>query len=765
MKISCFGEKGTIVLEHSGLVTIEEVVNRNELIRMVERYWSTHKIGLIYLDIVNFSEIEHKYGQQICDQILFLLEGFFVEIRKSHPSIFHYERMGDDFYLYVLLGKNDERFYLELALKELSMKLTHMIKKEINDNSFELKEKIDFHIGYTQLYPNAIQSTESIIYNAIKTVIKQAKEIHQDYLDNNRKEFHQILLNKQFSIHYQPIVSLSQGNILAFEALTRGPMNSYFQYPDQLFKFAETEGLLYQLEKVTREQAIQNGCGFIEPHQKLFININSKVIYDPFFTPGYTIELLEKYRLSPKNIVFEITERSAIQDFSAFRKVLEHYRNQDFQIAIDDAGAGYSSLQAISELKPDYIKIDRSLIQNIDQNKVKENLLETFVNISRKMNSKVIAEGIETMEELSKVTRLGVHFGQGYFLARPNYPPNLISQKASICIEKNKRIENIDNISNMKIEQITSPVKVFDYQAPLSKVIQYFSESLNDQGIVITDKGKPIGIVMREKLNQQLIKPYAVSLFWKRPIHLLMDSNPLLVDSSLAIDVVAQMAITREDEKMYDYVIVVKNNQLLGTVSVKNILDFLANVKMEMVRQANPLTGLPGNQQIKKELITRLSSESSFALIYADINHFKWFNDRYGFQRGDQVIKHLAEILQEVILEKGSETDFIGHIGGDDFVIISLSDNAINISNEIIERFDKEIIRFYDQIEDLFLPIVNRSGQLVPSRGVGLSLALLDIQCPKSLSIDQISRISANVKKKAKEEKKSNVTYFNLNKA
>lgn len=287
----------------------------------------------------------------------------------------------------------------------------------------------------------------------VRSLVKKNKHARGE--DNvlvlqHKSEFCKILANKELKIHYQPIVSLSNGKTFGFEALTRGPKESYFHSPEQLFQFAELEGLLYELEKLTRELAIQEANNFIEDNQKIFINISSQVIYDSKFTPGYTLELLQKFNLTSQNVVFEITERNAINDFTAFKQVLEHYRKQGFQIAIDDAGAGYSSLQAISELRPDYIKVDRSLITDIHQNKIKENLLETFVNISSKMDSKIIAEGIETLEELEKVTRLGVHFGQGFFLARPSYPPKITSAEAIKSIAKNKHILNLLGIVSIK---------------------------------------------------------------------------------------------------------------------------------------------------------------------------------------------------------------------------------------------------------------------------------------------------------------------------
>ena len=247
-------------------------------------------------------------------------------------------------------------------------------------------------------------------------------------------ELERILHDKLLNVHFQPIVHFHSNTTFGFEALSRGPINSPFYRPDFLFPYAEKEGLLYSLEKVAREKTFEASKGHL-PNQKLFINLNSGVIYDSQFNPGHTISLLKHYGIEPQNVVFEITERNAINDFEAFRNALNHYREQGFQIAIDDAGAGYSSLQSISELMPDYIKVDRSLIRGIDHNEVKSNILEAFVTFAKKMNSKIIGEGIETEAELKRVMSLGIEFGQGFFIAKPASPFPAVNEYARECIE------------------------------------------------------------------------------------------------------------------------------------------------------------------------------------------------------------------------------------------------------------------------------------------------------------------------------------------
>lgn len=251
-------------------------------------------------------------------------------------------------------------------------------------------------------------------------------------------EFRQILSEERLHIVYQPIVSLDKAEILGWEALTRGPAVSYFASPLTLFTFAEEVDLLYPLERTCRHLALRD-MPKLELKQKLFINIDPQTINDPHFIKGETKAILESLGLSPANIVFELTERRSIQDFPTFRKSLKYYRDQGYLIAIDDAGAGYSSLQSIVELHPDYIKMDISLVRNVDTENVKKALLETFVTFARKVNCEIIAEGIETPQELETLINLGISNGQGYYLARPAYPPLKIYDAAVDTISGSRK--------------------------------------------------------------------------------------------------------------------------------------------------------------------------------------------------------------------------------------------------------------------------------------------------------------------------------------
>ncbi|MFC5649138.1 EAL domain-containing protein [Paenibacillus solisilvae] len=275
---------------------------------------------------------------------------------------------------------------------------------------------LKLHAGIALL--SGEMSEEDRWYEGIKRAIVHGQSACSTERSLKRRALEQYIIGRTINSVYQPIISLKDSEVYGYEALSRFPDKRWFEGPQQLFDFAAKEGLMYPLDRLARERAIE-GCSGLTAGQKLFINITAQIMEDPSFTPGKTLQLLERFGLSPSNVVFEITERTSIEDFGSAKKILNHYRKQGYQIAIDDAGAGYSSLQSIVELQPDFIKIDRSLISGIHLDPMKEHMVHTFTEMAAKMDTSLVAEGIEEEEELLHMKALGIPYAQGYFLGRP----------------------------------------------------------------------------------------------------------------------------------------------------------------------------------------------------------------------------------------------------------------------------------------------------------------------------------------------------------
>lgn len=678
-------------------------------------------------------------------------------------QVFHSQRIDHDFFLFIRAKRAKDRNAFN-QFNEWTRKLREHVELHVARlpwlRESEISKPFKLYASQTIIKQEPNRSLESSLYEAAKNAIQltgkqTSKQTSKQYIDHHYEmkliEFQNIIEQQIIRSVYQPIVSLHDAQVHGYEALSRGPEHSELHSPLELFRLAEKEGELYRLDLIARQKAVQ-GLQGKSYERKVFINIPAQIIHDPEFTPGQTRRMIEACGLSPEQIVFEITERTSIEDFSTAKKILSHYRNQGYQIAIDDAGAGYSSLLAIAELQPDYIKIESALVQNIHRDKLKETVLETFVSFAQKLNIPLIAEGIEQSEDLIKLMEMGVQFGQGYFIGRPLAELHETSAQAHKWI--NEHVRQHSNVeTSSTIATLAQPNVSMDESTHVSEAWHYFEQHRQHQGIVITRNKEPVGLIMREKLYWQLSVQYGSDLYWHRPVSRIMDTNPLIVEHHLPIEHISQQAMAREHDKLYDFIIISKNKELLGIATVRSILEHITNIRIENARVVNPLTGLPGNLQIQRELSRRIQQNKAFSVIYADLDHFKWYNDTYGFNRGDQFIQYTAETILRSVSSHGYSHDFVGHIGGDDYIIVTTTPAPEALCTEIIAKFEAGSKNFYNnEAQD----VTDREGQRVDFDRVAISLSLVvvDVACG-ALTVDELSRIAAALKKEAKQQKGS----------
>ena len=180
---------------------------------------------------------------------------------------------------------------------------------------------------------------------------------------------------------------------------------------------------------------------------------------------------------------------------------------------------------------------------------------------------------------------------------------------------------------------------------------------------------------------------------------------------------------------------------------VKNVLSW-----SQSQREANPLTGLPGNVSIERELTKRIEGKQPFAFIYSDIDNFKAFNDYYGYAKGDDVIRTTARILASAIQRVGNRDDFVGHVGGDDFVVMTTPDKADALAKMVIDLFDKNAAKLFDP-EDLergYLKIRRRSGEIMKVKSLGVTLAVVTNEKEPITHIGRVADIATELKRYGK---------------
>ncbi|AKL95666.1 diguanylate cyclase/phosphodiesterase [Clostridium aceticum] len=398
--------------------------------------------------------------------------------------------------------------------------------------------------------------------------------------NNLKQEYLNILKNGEITTSFQPIISLKDGAILGYEALSRGPINSHFYYPDELFHYAKKVNKVWELDLLCRLRAIEKAKSIVGD-KLLFINIDSDIIKDSKFKKGFTKEFLKDHNIDSDHVIFELTEHTAVVDYKVFNQVLENYRHQGYRIAIDDAGDGYSGLRLMTEIRPHFIKIDMSLIRDIDKDMIKRELLKSFHQFSRITNIQVIAEGIETYEELKTLIEIGIPYGQGYYIQRPSEDfvaiPSKLKEEIGQLNHQNKKIQRHPTILTIGVlKRRDFPLQ---YNNTCHQANDIFSESYNLQGIVVVKEKHPVGLIMRHKFYYQMQKEANRNNFLSRPLSTVMDHSPLVLDHSLNIKDASTIAMSREESKVYDYIIVTEGEEYKGIVPIACLLNAFTTIK------------------------------------------------------------------------------------------------------------------------------------------------------------------------------------------
>lgn len=353
----------------------------------------------------------------------------------------------------------------------------------------------------------------------------------------------------QGSLHslFQPIVSLSQRQILGYEALSRGPSNSPLHSPINLFAVARQAGQLNELEFACRETACRR---FSEQRLagKLFLNVSPESLLEPLHQNGRTLQLLQRFGIAPSQVVIELTEQTPTDDFQLLFNALHHYRAMGFSIALDDLGAGYSSLRLWSELRPDYVKIDRHFIDGIHQDAVKREFVGSILQIAKASRAQVIAEGIELIEELAVLTEMGVDLVQGYLLCRPQENP---PRDARRMIPRQDSSNPSLNEDGSDLSALINEQAAVNRDTPTAEVLEAFRRQANLNSLaVLGPDDHPCGIVHRHSLSDALLKPFATDLFARKPISRLMSDDFLAVDLAQSLQQVSRLLTSRARQRI-----------------------------------------------------------------------------------------------------------------------------------------------------------------------------------------------------------------------
>ncbi len=550
----------------------------------------------------------------------------------------------------------------------------------------------------------------------------------------------------------QPIVYMSDGTILGYEGLIRGPSDSVLHSPLSLFKAARAEGMEVQIEHLCRRVVIQRFAELNLPG-KLFLNVSPECLLLHNARHGETMQMILELGIDPGRVIIELTENQPTYDYHAMREAVLHYRKMGFEIAIDDLGEGFSSLRLWSELRPEYVKIDMHFIQGINHDPVKLQFVRSIQEIAERSGTKVIAEGIETQAELLVLRDLGVNFGQGYHLGRPNAKPaHAVSAEIAAALRGNTISiypQDRQPEKTMSIIKLLRRVRAYAPALTNNELYDIFMADSSLQVVPIVDDGKPLGLLSRYVMIDHFARPYQRELYGKRPCTAFMDASPIIADKDASLQELGYSMANGDAHHLANGFIVTDEGRYLGMGTGHDLMREITQMQINAARYANPLTQLPGNVPINEHIERLVQSEVVFWACYCDLDHFKPYNDVYGYRKGDDVIQLVGNLLSN---NTDPDRDFVGHIGGDDFMILFQSVDWEARCQRVLAQFEGAIAASYvaeDRERGGFLS-EDRQGNAMFFPLMTLSLGVIRVAAGRYGSHHEIATAATAAKAQAK---------------
>ncbi len=558
---------------------------------------------------------------------------------------------------------------------------------------------------------------------------------------------------------FQPIVNIYTGNTFGFEALLRRHEEAGFSSIQEVFDHAYHRGILHQVDILLRQKAFLKFSRFNRGKSiKLFYNLDNRLFDSNDYSLNSTGSIeMDTFGLSRDEICFEISEKHRFNYDPEVEKLLSFYRSQGYKIAVDDCGTGFSGLQLLYYAEPDYIKIDRFFIQNMEKDPKKRLVVSTLVNFARFMGSLVLAEGVETRDEYSLCKKIGCDMIQGFFVQRPTVDTDQLKTRYEDIADLSKA-ERREGMSKDRA-LIGSEIKYIKPVFSDCDAITMFDKFRGDETAsffpVITRSEEPVGV-----LRDTAFKEYIFSKFGRQ----LLENPSFGKDISKFIAKIPIADIHSSIEKLIETYIQFNNSEgmimvddmkYVGVLSTNSLLKIINEKNITQARNQNPLTKLPGNTMIHEYFSECLADTTvTYHLVYFDFDNFKPYNDKYGFRNGDRLILMFADLLKKAGF---SDSRFVGHIGGDDFFMGIRNGVMADVEEEMRELamcFKENAQSFYDAqtLENGFMVAKDRDNVERKMPLITVSTAILELprNQGRNHSIEDAGNFISQLKKEAK---------------
>ncbi|MEW6445942.1 MAG: bifunctional diguanylate cyclase/phosphodiesterase [Pseudomonadota bacterium] len=568
-------------------------------------------------------------------------------------------------------------------------------------------------------------------------------------LADRHAELNRILGEGLLDILFHPIVRTRDHSILGYEALVRGPRKGPLHTPIELFAEAERAGRMVELDLLCQRHAIQ-AFSRLGLEGRLFINLLSDTLAQTESILEHLQEALRGTQVESRQIVLELTEHQPLPAHEDIIRILQRLRLAGFVLALDDVGGGHNGLRLWHALLPDFIKIDRHFIHGLNSDPARRKFVSGMADLANRLGSQIIAEGVEELSELDWLASFDVPLAQGFLFGVP-----LAEPRRKIVLSDHQPDQRLARLHHKRSRSLDALVRHCEPLTPDTTVDTAgarFIDNPTERYVPIIDKGEPIGMLWRTSFMNMYARRFAPELHGRKPISQFMDRTIHVGDVRLSLETISRRITQSASEEIAEAFIITREGKYHGVGEVKELLRALTDLQMRNARHANPLTGLPGNVPINDTMQQWLHESYYFVAAYIDLDQFKAFNDTYGYQKGDEAILLLAEALQRHIAPDEHATDYVGHIGGDDFVVLSRHDAWEERLGEVLEDFGQRVASLYSESDRRRGGIMatDRQGveRLIPLMSVSVGV----VPCPpgRFTRYHEISSHLADVKKQAK---------------
>jgi len=740
--------------------------------------------AIIYISLTGFKALIDARGHSVGDEAIRIVA------ERLSTTLRHYDtvaRIHRDEFVVVLGGEVQEGDAARILAK-----LQSLFAEPLRLDGDEIIFPACFGIA---CFPADGVTSETLLQHA-HIAMNQARkngapfQYYSDSLNDKALERHHIetglhraIDDGEFYLVYQPKMSIDGIFVVGMEALVRWqrPGEGIIS-PDKFIPVAEENGSIiklgaYVLREACRQNKVWHDAGF--PKLAVAVNLSARQLRDNEFVPTL-MQVLEETRLEPAYLELELTESVLMGDTSDTICKLLRLRELGISISVDDFGTGYSSLSYLKHLPINSIKVDRSFVRDIVNDPDDAAIVDAIVAMAHSLKLNVVAEGVETREQLEFLRQRNCQNAQGYYFAKPLDP-----QQFEAFIAKTRQLGEVsvvspelqlhnkplmaadnelstdssplkDNFASEHIGAISLPITPANPGDNLAAVLKRFQNEKDLVVLPVVDNGRTVGIINRATFLEEHViglNGFAFHINHSKKMRDLMSPVKLEFDFNVSIRTVAQVLQAQQMDVRVDNICVTWSGSYHGIVDVNCFINAITDINLTLAKGANPLTGLPGNESIQREINDRLQAGADFDIAYIDIDNFKPFNDYYGFQKGDEAIKIIGDIISGVSCKYGKDfACFCGHIGGDDFILITGPHHAEYLSGLIIKELDCMLPLLHGQKDYSAgcYSAMNRKGEPETFGLLSISIGIVNTRLSPINSYPQLASIATDVKKAAK---------------